>query len=76
MVHLQHSGFIILSGDVAHLESNFEHDIVPSLNTDRAQSIASMDRVRGLIKTYQATFFINHDKQQADTLKLIPAYYD
>jgi len=76
LVHLKKSGFIILSGDVAHLENNFEKDIVPSLNTDRAASIASMERVRQLIATYKATLFINHDKSQADKLKLLPAFYD
>jgi N-acyl homoserine lactone hydrolase len=76
MVHLRNSGFIILSGDVAHLEENFEDDIVPSLNTSKPESVASMDRVKRLIKTYKAKFFINHDKSQTDSLKLIPAFYD
>jgi N-acyl homoserine lactone hydrolase len=76
LIHLRKSGFIILSGDVAHLEENFEKNIVPSLNTDQAQSIASMARVRQLIATYHATFFINHDKSQTDKLKLLPAFYD
>jgi N-acyl homoserine lactone hydrolase len=30
MVHLKNSGFIILSGDVVHLEENFEKDVVPN----------------------------------------------
>jgi glyoxylase-like metal-dependent hydrolase (beta-lactamase superfamily II) len=76
LVHLKNSGFIILSGDVVHLEENFEKNIVPSLNTDKAESIASMARVRRLIATYQATLFINHDKSQSDTLRLLPAFYD
>jgi N-acyl homoserine lactone hydrolase len=76
LVHLAHSGFIILSGDVAHSNANFEKDIVPSLNTDEAGSIASMDKVRRLIATYQATMFINHDKTQTGTLRLLPAFYD
>jgi glyoxylase-like metal-dependent hydrolase (beta-lactamase superfamily II) len=76
MVHLKNSGFIILSGDVVHLEDNFERNIVPSLNTDRAASIASMDRVRRMMATYQAKLFINHDKTQSDMLKLLPAFYD
>jgi N-acyl homoserine lactone hydrolase len=76
LVHLKKSGFIILSGDVAHLEQNFEENIVPSLNTNKAESVASMERVKRLIKTYKAKFFINHDKSQTDTLKLIPAFYD
>src|SRR3984885_2902343 len=76
LVHLKKSGFIILSGDVAHLEENFKKNIVPSLNTDKAKSIASMERVRQMIATYKATFFINHDKSQTDKLKLLPAFYE
>jgi N-acyl homoserine lactone hydrolase len=76
LIHLRNSGFIVLSGDVVHLEENFQKDIVPSLNTDKAQSIASMERVRQLMKTYKAKLFINHDKAQTDTLKLLPAFYD
>jgi N-acyl homoserine lactone hydrolase len=75
-VHLKKSGFIILSGDVAHSEENFEKDIVPSLNTDKAESIASMEKVRRLIAVYKAALFINHDKSQTDTLKLLPVFYD
>jgi len=76
LVHLKNSGFIILSGDVVHSEENFERNIVPSLNTDKAESIASMEKIRQLIATYKAKFFINHDKKQSDKLKLLPAFYD
>jgi N-acyl homoserine lactone hydrolase len=76
LVRLKNSGFIILSGDVVHLEENFEKDTVPSLNTDKAASIASMERVRRMMATYKAKLLINHDKAETDTLKLIPAFYD
>src|SRR3954469_2117792 len=76
LVHLKNSGFILLSGDVVHLADNFERKIVPSLNTDRAASTASMDKVRRMMATYHAKLFINHDKAQADMLKLLPAFYD
>jgi glyoxylase-like metal-dependent hydrolase (beta-lactamase superfamily II) len=76
LVHLKSSGFIMLSGDVVHLQGNFVKSIVPSLNTDKAASIASMARIRQLIETYKATFFINHDKSQTDQLRLLPAFYD
>jgi len=76
LVHLRKSGFIVLSGDVVHSKENFARNIVPSLNTDRAQSIASMQRVRQLLATYKATMFINHDKSQTDKLRLIPEFYD
>jgi N-acyl homoserine lactone hydrolase len=76
LVHLENSGFIILSGDVVHSEENFEKNVVPSLNTDKAQSIASMRKISKMIATCKATLFINHDKKQTDTLKLLPAFYD
>lgn len=75
-VHLKNSGFIILSGDVVHSEENFEKNIVPSLNTNKAESIASMEKIRQIIARYKATLFINHDKKQTDKLKLLPAFYD
>ena len=76
LVHLKNSGFIILSGDVVHLEENFEKNRVPSLNTDKAESIASMEKIRRMIAAYKATLFINHDKKQTDKLKLLPEFYD
>jgi N-acyl homoserine lactone hydrolase len=76
LVHLKNSGFIILSGDVAHSEENLQKDIVPSLNTDKAASIASMERVTRMMTAYQARLFINHDKAQSDMLKLLPSFYD
>jgi N-acyl homoserine lactone hydrolase len=76
LVHLKNSGFVVLSGDVVHSEDNFARNIVPSLNTDKAASIASMARVRQMMATYHAKLFINHDKAQSDTLKLLPAFYD
>jgi glyoxylase-like metal-dependent hydrolase (beta-lactamase superfamily II) len=72
LVHLKNSGFIILSGDVVHLKGNFEKDIVPSLNTNRAGINRAMEKIRQMIATYKAKFFINHDKKQSDTLKLLP----
>ncbi len=76
MVHLPKSGYVILSGDVAHLEDNFERDIVPALNVDKSESVASMDRIKKIMAEYDAQLFINHDKHQADQLKLLPDYYD
>ena len=76
LVHLKNSGFIILSGDVVHSEENFEKNRVPSLNTNNAESIASMQKIRQMIAMYKATLFINHDKKQTDKLKLLPAFYD
>ena len=76
LVHLKNSGFIILSGDVVHSVENFVRNIVPSLNTNKEESIASMEKIRQMIAIYKATLFINHDKTQSDKLRVLPAFYD
>jgi N-acyl homoserine lactone hydrolase len=76
LVHLKNFGFVILSGDVVHSEENFERNIVPSLNTNKQDSLAAMEKIRRLIAMYKATLFINHDKKQENKLKLLPAFYD
>lgn len=76
LLHLKNSGFIVLSGDVAHSEQNFKNDVVPTLNTDKTESIASMERIKRILTTYNAALFINHDKEQTDGLRLLPAFYD
>src|SRR6201996_1556692 len=75
LVHLRHTGFILLSGDVAHLRENFDKEMVPSLNTNKDESIASMERLKQLVSIYNAKLFINHDKAQTADLKLLPAFY-
>jgi len=76
MVHLKNTGYVILSGDVAHLEDNFNREVVPAFNVDKAASIASMERIKGLMAEFHAKLLINHDKRQTDLLKLLPDYYD
>src|SRR4029077_9258858 len=64
LVHLKNFGFVLLSGDVVHSEENLKRSIVPSLNTNKQGSLASMEKIRQLIATYKATLFINHYKKQ------------
>jgi len=75
-VKLPHTGTIILSGDAAHFKSNWENRRVPSLNTDKDQTLASMQRIADLMKGEGAQFWINHDKAQRGTLKMAPEFYD
>jgi N-acyl homoserine lactone hydrolase len=58
------------------LEENLGKNIVPSFNTSKAESVASMDKIRRVIAMYKATRLINHDKKRADQLKLLPEFYD
>jgi N-acyl homoserine lactone hydrolase len=76
LVKLPRTGAVILSGDVAHFRENWEAQRVPVINVDKDRSIASMQRLAGLMATQKAQLWINHDKAQRDTLKLAPASYE
>ncbi|MDR3527174.1 MAG: N-acyl homoserine lactonase family protein [Rhizomicrobium sp.] len=65
------TGPVLLSGDVAHFRENYETNGLPDWNSNRADSLASMDRVRALVKNTGALFIIQHDP--ADIAKL-PAF--
>jgi len=42
LVRLPKTGSVVLSGDAVHFRDNWEHRRVPSMNTDRAQTLASL----------------------------------
>jgi len=71
LVRLAKKGPVLLSGDVVHFEEQFKAHGVPSFNTDRAESLASMDRLQTMAKSLKATLVVQHDAN--DTTKL-PAF--
>ncbi|MGJ3647146.1 N-acyl homoserine lactonase family protein [Sphingomonas sp. GlSt437] len=76
LVKLVGMGPILLSGDVAHFRENYDSNGVPGFNTDRADSIASMERVKGLAKNLNATVVIQHDARDIAKLPAFPASAD
>jgi len=76
LVRLAKTGNVLLSGDAAHFQSNWENRRVPAGNTDREATVRSMEKMAGILAREKAQLWINHDKAQRDTLKLSPAYYD
>jgi N-acyl homoserine lactone hydrolase len=76
LVKLPNTGALVLSGDAVHFKSNWENRGVPSGNTDKDKTLASMQRISDLLAKEKAQLWINHDKAQRDSLKMAPAYYD
>ena len=66
----------MLSGDAVHFKSNWENRRVPSVNTDKDQTLASMERIADVLAREKAQLWINHDKAQRDTLKMVPEFYE
>ena len=75
-LRLKNTGPILFTGDAAHFRENWEFRRVPSFNTDRDQSLASMDRIAAILASTKAQLWIHHDKAQNDAQKKSPAFYD
>lgn len=74
LVKLAKAGPILLSGDVAHFRENYVGNGVPSFNFDRAQSLASLDRFKGIAKNRRATVVIQHEEADVGKLPAFPAF--
>jgi N-acyl homoserine lactone hydrolase len=76
LVHLAKTGWVVLSGDVVHFESNWQNRRVPTLNVDKEQSLASMQRIADVLAEHHGQLWINHDKPQSDAQRRAPEYYE
>jgi N-acyl homoserine lactone hydrolase len=76
LVKLPKTGALVLSGDAVHFKSNWENRGVPSMNTDKDKTLASMQRIADMLAKEKEQLWINHDKAQRDSLKMAPDFYD
>lgn len=72
LVRLAKTGAVLLSGDVAHFRENLDSDGVPGFNTDRADSLAAMDRFRKLAASLKAVSIVQHDPRDIAKLPAFP----
>jgi N-acyl homoserine lactone hydrolase len=75
-VKLQKTGTVILSGDLYHMRANRQFRRVPAFNYDRADTLASIDRVETIVKNTKARFVVQHDAEDFKALPKFPAYLD
>ena len=74
LVKLQKMGYVLISGDLAHFHENYEGNGVPTFNTDRAATLASIDRFKKIAANRNATVIIQHDARDVDKLPPFPDY--
>jgi len=67
------TGAVLLSGDLAHFRENYDTNGVPTFNTDRAQTLASLDRAKKIVAGFKAAVIIQHDAPDIDKLPAFPA---
>jgi N-acyl homoserine lactone hydrolase len=72
LVKLQ-SGSYILSGDAVHFRENLESNGAPAFNYDRAQTVASVERLKKIAANLKATIIIQHDARDIEKLPAYPA---
>jgi glyoxylase-like metal-dependent hydrolase (beta-lactamase superfamily II) len=73
LVKLPQTGNVLLSGDLMHFRENYDTNGVPAFNTDRSQTLASLDRVKKIVAGSKATVIIQHDARDVDKLPAFPA---
>ena len=72
LVRLKEKGPVLLSGDAVHFHENYTSDGVPGFNFDRAQTIASIERMKQIEKNLKATVIIQHDPRDIGKLPAFP----
>ena len=76
LIRLANRGPILLSGDIVHLQEQWEEWNIPVWNADRADSLASMDRMRKMAKNLGAEIIVGHDPKDLEKLATFPAPSD
>jgi len=74
-VNLKETGPVVLSGDLYHFTKNRTHKRVPSFNFDKEQTLSAMEDIEKFVKDKKAKLWIQHDKEQNQTLKHSPEFY-
>ncbi len=81
LLKLARSGAVLLSGDLYHQRSDRPRAGVPGgrimlVNTSRADSLASVDRIETILRNTGARLVIQHDPEDFKSLPVSPAYLE
>ena len=68
LVRLREKGPVVLVGDAVHFHENYTSNGVPGFNYDRAQTVASIERIKEIEKNLKATVIIQHDPRDIGKL--------
>lgn len=73
-VILPNKGTVILSGDLYHTRQAYVHKLVPTFNTSRTETLASMARMDKILQDTHAQLIIQHDSNDFSALPKAPQY--
>jgi glyoxylase-like metal-dependent hydrolase (beta-lactamase superfamily II) len=72
LVKLPQTGAVILSGDAVHFRENLDSVGVPAFNFDRAQTVASVERMKKIAANLKGQIIIQHDARDISKLPAFP----
>jgi len=73
---LKKAGTVILSGDLYHTRENRKYRRVPAFNYERADSLASIDRIEKIVANTKGRLIVQHDPVDFKSLPAFPGYLD
>jgi glyoxylase-like metal-dependent hydrolase (beta-lactamase superfamily II) len=73
LVKLPQTGNVVITGDAAHFRENLDSDGVPVFNFNRAETVASLERIKKVASNLKATVIIQHDARDIEKLPEFPA---
>src|SRR5580700_1384445 len=73
LVRMPQMGNVLISGDAVHFRENYDNDGVPAFNFDRAETLASIGRMKKIVENFKATLIIQHDARDIGKLPAFPA---
>src|ERR1700753_2920679 len=74
LVKLAQMGPVIITGDAVHFRENYDSDGVPWFNFDRAQTVASIERLKKIAANLKGTVIIQHDARDIEKLPAFPGF--
>ena len=69
LVKLAQIGPVIITGDAVHFRENYDTGGVPAFNFDRAQTVASIERLKKIAANLKATVIIQHDARDVENCR-------
>lgn len=74
LLNLAETGPVILSGDQWHFKENRTGNGVPTFNFDRADTLASSDKLNHLLENKKAKLVIQHESPENQELPVFPEF--
>ncbi len=74
MVRLDAGRTVILTGDLSNMRESYDRDLVQSENVSRADTLASLARLKAIARRFKATVIVQHEAADVGKLPAFPRH--